>query len=277
MLKNFVFKRGLTSKILVRSLVVVLVGYCTCLAQYIGGSYDGFSVDSLRNLGLDGFNIDLCYKGGSYDGSDVSEQLTDSSLPVELSSFTATAGDDQVTLRWNTESELENLGFNIYRSTNSNVKFLMINDQLIPGSGNSSTKHKYEFIDLYVKNGITYWYKLEDVDFAGNKKLHKTVSTTPLKSATPTEFRLYPNYPNPFNPVTTISYDLLDDDFVDLSVYNMRGEKVATLMQGNPEAGSYIMNWDGTDKNGEMVASGIYFLRIVGGSYCRTSKMVFIR
>jgi hypothetical protein len=55
---------------------------------------------------------------------------------------------------------------------------------------------------------------LDDVDFAGNKKFHKTVSATPLKSATPIEFRLYPNYPNPFNPVTTISYDLPEEGYV---------------------------------------------------------------
>jgi len=79
--------------------------------------------------------------------------------------------------------------------------------------------------------------------------------------AAPKEFRLYPNYPNPFNPITTISYDLPEDGFVELSVYNMRGEKVATLIKGNQEVGSYRLNWDGTSQSGEMVASGIYFLR----------------
>ena len=201
----------------------------------------------------------------------------DNSLPVTLASFTATADDGQVTLRWITESEIENLGFNIYRSANSNVKFLMINDELIPGTGNSSSRHEYEYVDKGLTNGATYWYKLEDVDYSGNTELHGTVSATPIESAFPAEFRLYPNYPNPFNSITTISYDLPDDGFVDLSVYNMRGEKVATLMQGNQEAGSYRLNWDGTSQSGDIVASGIYFLRIANGSYSRTSKMVFIR
>ncbi|MCK4641077.1 MAG: T9SS type A sorting domain-containing protein [Candidatus Marinimicrobia bacterium] len=112
---------------------------------------------------------------------------------------------------------------------------------------------------------------------AGNTELHGPVSATPIESAFPAEFRLYPNYPNPFNPFTTISYDLPDDGFVDLSVYNMRGEKVTTLIQGKQEAGSYRMNWDGTSQSGDMVASGIYFLRIASGSYSRTNKMIFIR
>ncbi|MBU4445300.1 MAG: T9SS type A sorting domain-containing protein [Candidatus Marinimicrobia bacterium] len=204
------------------------------------------------------------------DGEDVS-------LPVELSSFTATSGHGQVTLNWTTESEIENLGFNMYRSLNSNRQYTIINNQLIPGAGNSSSRHEYEYVDKGLTNGIKYWYKLEDVDYSGNTELHGPESATPMKKAAPKEFRLYPNYPNPFNPVTTISYDLPDDGLVELTVYNMRGEKVATLMQGKQEAGSYRLNWDGTDRNGEMVASGIYFLRIASGSYCRTSKMVFIR
>jgi len=204
------------------------------------------------------------------DGEDVS-------LPVELTSFTATAGDGKVTLKWVTESEIENLGFNMYRSLNSNRQYTIINNQLIQGAGNSSSRHEYEYVDRDVTNGIKYWYKLEDVDYSGNTELHGPISATPVKRAAPKEFRLYPNYPNPFNPITTISYDLPKDGYVELVVYNMRGEKVATLMQGNQEAGSYRLNWDGTSQSGDMVASGIYFLRIASGNYCRTDKMIFIR
>jgi len=227
------------------------------------------------------FSADEMYHGGSYDGYAMNEDVVDSSLPVTLTSFTATAGDGKVTLRWITESEIENLGFNIYRSTNSNPpaggQFLIINDELIPGAGNSSSRHEYEYLDKDVTNGVTYCYKLEDVDYSGNTELHGPVSATPMKKAAPSEFCLYPNYPNPFNPVTAISYDLPEEGYVELSVYNMRGEKVATLLKGNQEAGSYRMNWDGTSQSGEIVASGIYFLRIVSGSYSRTNKMIFIR
>ena len=215
--------------------------------------------------------------GGAWSYASSPESSTDYSLPVELTSFNATAGDGQVTLNWATESEIENLGFNIYRSTKYNDQFSIINDELIPGAGNSSQRHEYEYVDKGLTNGIKYWYKLEDVDYSGNTELHGPVSATPMKKAAPSEFCLYPNYPNPFNPITTISYDLPDDGLVELSVYNMRGEKVTTLMQGDQEAGSYRLNWDGTSQSGEMVSSGIYFLRIASGSYSRTSKMVFIR
>jgi len=206
---------------------------------------------------------------------------SDNSLPVELISFTSTTGDGQVTLRWTTESEIENLGFNIYRSINSNPpaggQFLIINDELIPGAGNSSKRHEYKYVDKGLINGVKYWYKLEDVDYSGNTELHGPVSATPVKKAAPKEFCLYPNYPNPFNPFTTISYDLPEEGYVKLAVYNMRGEKVATLMKGNQEAGLYRLSWDGTNQNGEIMSSGIYFLRIASGSYCKTNKMIFIR
>jgi hypothetical protein len=202
---------------------------------------------------------------------------SDNSLPVTLASFTATAGNGQITLEWTTESELDNLGFNIYRSTNANDQFSMINEQLIPGAGISSQRHEYEYIDKDVNNGVTYWYKLEDVDFSGNTKLHGLASAIPLASAAPREFRLYPNYPNPFNPVTTITYDLPQKGYVRISIYNIQGEEVTTLMKGNQEAGSYQLNWDGRDQNGEILSSGIYFLRIESSSYHKTNKMVFIR
>jgi len=57
----------------------------------------------------------------------------------------------------------------------------------------------------------------------------------------------------------------------------MRGEKVTTLMKGNQEAGSYQLSWDGINQNGEMVSSGIYFLRVVSGNYSRANKMIFLR
>jgi len=232
--------------------------------------YFGFETGFTNNTGVNA-EFDQLY----FDTS------SDASLPVTLSSFTATAGDGKVALNWSTESEIENLGFNIYRSTKYNPpaggQLSMINDQLIPGAGNSSSRHDYEYVDNGLTNGVTYWYKLEDVDYTGNTELHGPISATPIESAFPAEFRLYPNYPNPFNPVTTISYDLPEEGYVELTVYNMRGEKVTTLLKNNQAAGSYKLNWDGTDRNGGIVSSGLYILRIASGSYSRTSKMVFIR
>jgi len=214
------------------------------------------------------------YTGGSYDGYAMNEDVEDNSLPVELSLFTATPGNGIITLKWLTESEIENLGFNIYRSTKSNDEFLMLNAELIAGAGSSSEKHEYSYVDQDVKNGITYWYKLEDIDYNGKTEFHGPISATVLG---PKEFCLHSNYPNPFNPVTTISYDLAEDVYVELTVYNMIGEKVTTLVKGNQPAGYYNVEWDGRNSQGRIVPSGMYFLKISAGSYNKTNKMVFVK
>ncbi|HQQ86076.1 MAG TPA: DUF2341 domain-containing protein [Candidatus Marinimicrobia bacterium] len=199
---------------------------------------------------------------------------SDNSLPVTLTSFTATPGNGIITLKWLTESEIENLGFNIYRSTNENGEFAMLNAELIAGAGSSSEKHEYSYVDQDVKNGITYWYKLEDIDYNGKTEFHGPISATVLG---PKEFCLHSNYPNPFNPVTTISYDLAEDVYVELTVYNMIGEKVTTLVKGNQPAGYYNVEWDGRNSQGRIVPSGMYFLKICAGSYNKTNKMVFVK
>ena len=122
-----------------------------------------------------------------------------------------------------------------------------------------------------------YWYQLEEVDFAGNRKRYGTVSAKPLAAATPQEFCLHPNYPNPFNSVTKIAYDLPQDGFVKLAIYDMRGKEVSTLMKGEQAAGSYNLEWDGRNRNGEVMPSGVYLLRMTAGNYSKMNKMIFVR
>jgi hypothetical protein len=98
---------------------------------------------------------------------------------VELSSFAGHASDRRVRVEWTTESEIDNEGFNIYRSRSRRGTYIRINDALIPAQGSSSEGASYEFIDEDVKNRRTYWYKLEDVDIYGNSTMHGPVKATP--------------------------------------------------------------------------------------------------
>jgi len=127
----------------------------------------------------------------------------DQSLPVTLTSFTVTPDNAKVTLNWTTESEVENLGFNIYKSLYSNEQFTIINDQLIPGHGNTSSRHEYQYIDRNVINGVEYWYQLEDVSYAGETEKHNIVSAIPKGreelGMIPNDFQLFPCYPNQFS------------------------------------------------------------------------------
>ncbi|MEA1973216.1 MAG: FlgD immunoglobulin-like domain containing protein, partial [Candidatus Cloacimonadota bacterium] len=70
------------------------------------------------------------------------------------------------------------------------------------------------------------------------------------------------NYPNPFNPITTIKYYLPKDDFVNISIYNIKGQKVKTLINENMRSGNHKVEWHGKDENGKSVSSGVYFYHL---------------
>jgi len=91
------------------------------------------------------------------------------------------------------------------------------------------------------------------------------------------DFILRQNYPNPFNPETAISYQLSAISHVDLAIYNLRGQRVRTLMQARQPAGRYEVKWDGRDDGGRPVPSGVYFYRLRAGGQAATRKMQLIR
>jgi hypothetical protein len=93
----------------------------------------------------------------------------------------------------------------------------------------------------------------------------------------PEDFELTQNYPNPFNPTTTIRYALPEDANVKLTVYNMMGREIKSLVNQKLSAGYHYAEWDGTDNNGNIVANGLYLYRIEAGTYVMTHKMMFLK
>jgi len=93
----------------------------------------------------------------------------------------------------------------------------------------------------------------------------------------PEKFSLNQNYPNPFNPSTTITYELAERANINLEIYDIVGGHVYTLVNQYQQAGSYSIQWDGSNKFHQMVASGVYFYRIRVGSFTEIRKMVFIK
>ena len=103
-----------------------------------------------------------------------------------------------------------------------------------------------------------------------------------LISLTPTETKLLPNYPNPFNPETWIPYRLADDAFVTLTIYDLNGQVVRTIDVGHQTAAFYesrsqAIHWDGRNQIGEQVASGVYFYHLSAGDYSATRKMLILK
>ena len=201
----------------------------------------------------------------------------DSSLPVVLSSFTALAGDGEVTLKWVTESETDNLGFHVYRALEAKGVYTRLTAEVLEGAGTSTGRRGYAFTDIRLTNGVTYWYKLEDIAFDGTRTVHGPISVTPQAEEAvetqvlPTEFGLSQNVPNPFNPRTTIAYQLPEASEVRLTVCNAAGQVVQVLVDEHKEAGAYTAAWDARG-----FGSGIYLYRLEAGTFIHTRKMVKI-
>ena len=90
-------------------------------------------------------------------------------------------------------------------------------------------------------------------------------------------FILKDNYPNPFNPLTTISYELLADGIVNIVIYNLIGKKIKTLFSGFQTSGSKNVNWNATNTQGEPVSAGVYLYTIEAGEFRQTKKMVLLK
>jgi hypothetical protein len=94
----------------------------------------------------------------------------------------------------------------------------------------------------------------------------------------PDQFSLHQNYPNPFNPETTINYSLSQSEKVTLTIYNLQGKEVATLIAGELQSGGhYSMNWNGLDMNGKLLSSGLYFCRLQADDFVDTKKMTLMK
>ncbi len=104
-----------------------------------------------------------------------------------------------------------------------------------------------------------------------------TELTESLLYSTPSGYHLADNYPNPFNPETTIEYEMPTSGSLRLEIYNMLGQKIKTLIDQNQVAGSHRVVWNGKNESGEAVASGIYLYRIQSDNFTATKRMLLIR
>ncbi len=195
-------------------------------------------------------------------------------VPVELTFFRAEFADGGVKLQWTTQSETENLGFNVYRSTGKNGPYVKLNSKIIPGAGNSESIHHYAFIDRDISNHTTYYYQLEDVDYTGMVTKHGPIDCT---VKLPDVCALHQNYPNPFNPATTIRYSLEKGAYFSLIIYDVHGRRIKILQRGNQVPGTFETVWDGTDDSGRVVAAGTYFCVLQGHNDRKMMKMTLLK
>ena len=102
-------------------------------------------------------------------------------------------------------------------------------------------------------------------------------SVDAAEGLSPHAWKLSHNYPNPFNPATTINYSVRRRAHVDISIYNLLGQKTSTVVNEVKTAGQHIATWDGKDHNGEPVATGVYFYQIKAGDFTESKKMLLLK
>jgi choice-of-anchor B domain-containing protein len=188
----------------------------------------------------------------------------DGEVPVELTSFSANATGNSVKLDWQTATETNNQGFEIQRKSEN--EFITVG--FVQGNGTTTEPRQYSYIDKNLSNG-TYEYRLKQIDFDGRFDYSDVVETEVFSVTT---LELKQNYPNPFNPSTKIKFSVPENEFVNLSVYNLLGEKVAELVNETKAAGEYEV-----DFNAANLPSGIYVAKISSGEYNQSIKMSLLK
>ena len=194
--------------------------------------------------------------------------VTGGVIPVELTSFKAQLEEREVRLSWQTATETNNSGFFVQRKVGSNWE----NIDFVQGYGTTSETHSYDYIDNLSElnyQGKVY-YRLKQVDYDGGTDYSSTVEVT--YEPKPNDYILDQNYPNPFNPVTSIKYSLPEGSHVKLTVYDLLGNLVETLVDEYKSAGTYSVKFNGAE-----LTSGIYIYRLQAGEFVSTKRMALIK
>jgi hypothetical protein len=187
-------------------------------------------------------------------------------LPVELATFSANLQNGVVSLNWKTLSESNNYGFEIERAL-SQASAAWENIGFVAGHGNANSIHAYTFVDESPRAGAAQ-YRLRQIDTDGSFAYSEIVTVT----GTPATGRLLQNFPNPFNARTTIQYQIPADAFVKLSLYNIAGQLLETLVAGEQTAGVHELHVDAGNW-----ASGMYLYKIEAGTYSETRRLTVVK
>lgn len=229
-----------------------------------GSDADDISYIQFRQNELSG-NVNI-------DGIRVATSWSQAPLPVELTSFTALASNDKISLNWKTSTEVDNYGFDIERASlrTSPGQDSWKKIGFIKGHGNSNSEKQYNFVDRNVLSGNNYFYRLKEINTDGSFEYSEVVEAG---LSVPLKFNLSQNFPNPFNPVTIIRFVFDEDSQACLTVYDVLGNEVANLFNGKAEAGKvYKINFDGS-----ALSSGVYYYKLIGENKTEIKKMILLK
>ncbi|MBT4100026.1 MAG: T9SS type A sorting domain-containing protein [Gemmatimonadetes bacterium] len=198
-------------------------------------------------------------------------------VPAELADFGGSVTpQSQVVLAWAVPSQSNNLGWEVFRSVD-NEAFDRVGD-MVTGEGTVNEFRTYEFLDEELPAADFVYYYLRQVDFDGSAARSQTIEVALASvQVLPTTMSLAQNFPNPFNPETTIRFDIATEASVSVRIFDITGQVVRTLVSDSRAAGSYTELWDGRTDAGVRVGSGVYFYELKAGSFTSMKKMTFVQ
>ncbi|MCG3157582.1 MAG: hypothetical protein DKINENOH_04217 [bacterium] len=212
-----------------------------------------------RDAGID---LGLPYAGAK---PDLGAFELGAATPVVLMAFSVEPAPTGARLRWRTASEQNLLGFELERRTSSGDYTKLA---FIAAAHPAAATGEYEFVDATADRG-EYAYRLKQIDHDGQARYSGEVT---IALGPPATFALHQNFPNPFAATagasgkeagTRIAFDLSETAEVNISIYNLLGQKVSTLTDTLTPAGRHLLAWDGRGNNGEAMAAGTYLCRML--------------
>ncbi len=205
-----------------------------------------------------------------------------SPLPVEINSFSATYYQNSIQIAWKTSTEVNNFGFEVQRSAvssqrsaNAGADSCKLNADgwikigFVKGFGNSNSPKDYTFVEEKLAGPGVYFYRLKQIDNDGKFEYSKVVSVNFNRSL---EFQLEQNFPNPFNPVTSIRFTLPEGGSVLMKIYDALGREVKTILNEFMPAGVHSINISAGN-----LCSGIYYYEITAGRHNAIRKMIILK
>jgi hypothetical protein len=222
--------------------------------------------------------------GGRLNVFNAVVEISSPIVPVELVSFNYELFDGSVNLSWITATEINNQGFEIDRQVSSKQSAVGNWNSIgfVPGFGTTTELKSYSFIDENVATE-TYRYRLKQIDFDGSFE-YSFIIEVEVEVLAPNKFSLEQNYPNPFNPATKIKFTIpavetrhaSSQQMVTLKVFDILGNEVATLVNEELPAGEYEVEFS-PESSIKKPASGVYFYKLISGSFSETRKMILAK
>ena len=235
-----------------------------------------FSTDSVEEEMLISF-----YEDGSGLSLEINEEYFDS-VYVDSSSISWVALNDSLFItfydNWYSDSsETDSFAYSFYNDT------LLLEQSMDLCYDNYNYYYYFDSYDECFSNsdfGMTL-YGISGISaFRNDYKLHFVQTgqvSTISESLTPSRHKLYPAFPNPFNPVTTIGYSIPQNEHINLGIYDIAGRKIKTLVNGYQSSGYNEVKWNATNDLGESVSAGVYLYKIQAGQIIETNKIILLK